>query len=125
NAVHRDSLIRYADSKVKWGNFISAINDKLKKIGVDEDRLIGPYFIKPSEVTSSRAVDKLLLYLWDDVLRHRREQFFAGDIFTFSDLSENFVTNDVLNIASGLIRDVSEVQNGPVEDEHESIEDDN
>ncbi|MEG1725382.1 MAG: AAA family ATPase, partial [Anaerovoracaceae bacterium] len=100
NAVHKDAVIKYANMNVRWGDFVSAINEKLITIGIDEDRLIGPYFIKPSEVSNRKAVDKLLLYLWDDVLRHRREQFFSGEVHTFSNLAEDFQFEDVLHISS-------------------------
>lgn len=121
SAVHKDSVISYAGNEVKWGDFITIINDKLKKLGIGEDRLIGPYFIKPSEVESRKAIDKLLLYLWDDVLRHRRDQFFAGDVFTFSDLCENFITDDVLQIGSGLTQYISTA----IEDTNEEEDIDN
>lgn len=74
NAVHKDAEIRYAGQNITWGIFITAVNEKLKYLRVNEDRLIGPYFIKPSELHNKSAIDKLLLYLWDDVLRHKRAQ---------------------------------------------------
>ena len=77
---------------------MNAINHKLMSLEVEEDRLVGPYFIKPDEVGSSKAADKLLLYLWDDVLRHKRDQFFNHDILTFSDLSEKFYKMDVFDL---------------------------
>lgn len=103
NAVHKDSQIRYGGMDVRWGDFITALNTKLISLGVDEDRLIGPYFIKPSEVSNQKAVDKLLLFLWDDVLRHRREQFFSGTVHTFADLADCFQYEDVMQLRSDLI----------------------
>ncbi|WMI82451.1 AAA family ATPase [Anaerotignum sp. MB30-C6] len=118
-AVHKDAQIKYANIDVSWGDFVSAINDKLVKLGVDEDRLIGPYFIKPSEVSNRKAVDKLLLYLWDDVLRHRREQFFSGDVATFANLVEEFQTDDVLQISS-VLKPAVAIQQSEIEDEETS-----
>lgn len=102
SAVHKDEQIKYAGMDVRWEEFVSVINNKLIKLGIEEDRLIGPYFIKPSEVSNRKAMDKLLLYLWDDVLRHRREQFFSGNVHTFANLIEGFQTYDVLQISSNL-----------------------
>jgi len=99
SAVHKDAIIQYGSKDVKWGKFITALNEKLKNMRIDEDRLIGPYFIRPEEVTSKCAVDKLLLYLWDDVLKHRREQFFNSSIRTFADLSYKFSIDDVMNLS--------------------------
>lgn len=103
NAVHKDSSIIYAGNDINWGDFITALNETLKQNRIDEDRLIGPYFIKPYELNSRAAVDKLLLYLWDDVLRHKRDQVFESSIRTFSDLSDNFDQKDVLNIGNLLL----------------------
>lgn len=99
NAVHKDAEIRYAGQNITWGIFITAVNEKLKYLRVNEDRLIGPYFIKPSELHNKSAIDKLLLYLWDDVLRHKRAQgAFAKAITGFSDLVDGFEASDVLAI---------------------------
>lgn len=102
NAIHRDKLFIYANQSIKWGNFVKSLNDKLIKSRIEEDRLIGPYFIKPDELDSVSAMDKLLLYLWDDVLRHQRQQFFANNIRTFADLSYGFDKEDVLDLVTYL-----------------------
>jgi len=100
NAVHEKAEINYAGEKVYWGRLIDLINRKLSTgtIRLDEDKLIGPYFIKPEEIGKKYAVDKLLLYLWDDVLRHSRDSFFNSNISCFSDLSEKFDSEDVLDL---------------------------
>jgi len=99
NAVHKDAEIRYASENISWGAFITAVNEKLKRVRINEDRLIGPYFIKPAELHNRSAIDKLLLYLWDDVLRHKREQgVFSRSITCFADLVDGFETSDVLGI---------------------------
>lgn len=100
-AVHEEAPLRYAGQEVLWGRLVKAINSKLISLGLNEDRLIGPYFIKPEEIGRRSATDKLLLYLWDDVLRHNRESFFNNQITTFSDLSDGFETNDVFDLLAG------------------------
>ena len=109
----------YAGQIITWGTFITAVNDKLKHLRVNEDRLIGPYFIKPSELHNKSAIDKLLLYLWDDVLRHKRDQgAFAKSITGFSDLVDDFESSDVL-----AIKDYIQYEPTPVYgDEDEEIE---
>lgn len=97
-AVHEYAPLRYANQEVSWGNLVRAINHKLISLGFEEDRLIGPYFIKPEEIGNKRATDKLLLYLWDDVLRHNRSSFFNSNIGTFADLSDKFISKDVFNL---------------------------
>ncbi len=97
-AIHSTSIIKYASRDISWGEFIKAVNKKLMGLGVDEDRLIGPYFITPEELGNNAAINKLLLYLWDDVLRHNRGEFFNNQIQTYADLSECFALKDVLSI---------------------------
>lgn len=116
-AVHEYAKIRYAGRDCYWGPLITIINQKLSggTLQLEEDKLIGPYFIKPNEVGKQRAMDKLLLYLWDDVLRHSREAFFNSEIKTFADLSKRFIKDDVLDIINAsyntdtLIADAGEV----------------
>lgn len=97
-AVHENATLLYGGREVTWGNLVRAINLKLIGLGFEEDRLIGPYFIKPEEIGNRRATDKLLLYLWDDVLRHNHDSFFNSQIKTFADLSENFPVLDVFDL---------------------------
>jgi len=55
--------------------------------------------IKPAELHNRSAIDKLLLYLWDDVLRHKRDQgVFSRSITCFADLVDGFEVIDVLGI---------------------------
>jgi hypothetical protein len=96
--VHEKYILQYGGTSVYWGDLVTAINEKLKELRVEEDRLVGPYFIRPDEVGKPAATDKILLYLWDDVLRHRRDQFFSNSIRTFSDLVDNFTKYDVLQL---------------------------
>lgn len=105
-APHKDQLLRYNQSEVTWGNFVMALNRKLKDHKVEEDRLIGPYFIKPEEVGKLQAMDKLLLYLWNDVLRYSRSSFFHPSIESFGDLSKKFEEIDVFNLNQEPYQDV-------------------
>ena len=100
--------IQYAGESFTWGNILVQINKKLKtQLKVNEDRLIGPYFLSPEEIEKDKAINKVLLYLWDDVLRHRREQFFPSAIHTIGDLLDAFPKEDVLGIKE-FLKPVSE-----------------
>lgn len=109
-AAHSKTVIQYGGKSVPWGALILSLNQRLLMLGSNEDQLIGPYFIKPTELGDSRAIDKLLIYLWDDVVRFQREKFFHPIIRRFSDLSGNFRTEDVLLIGSKLDDNVKVVQ---------------
>ncbi|MBL5898861.1 AAA family ATPase [Lelliottia amnigena] len=71
---------------IEWRDFSKIINQKLMEIDVPEDRLLGHRFLSIGEIadiSSSRDTlrYKLLVYLWDDVLRHgRRQSIFAAEV---------------------------------------------
>lgn len=76
---------------VKWSTFIKVLNKHLSALPfIEEDRLIGPWFIKQAELKDDIHIPgKLLIYLWDDLLRHDgREAVFATERFsTYGSLS--------------------------------------
>jgi hypothetical protein len=108
--THENSLITYAREDFKWRHILSSINRKLKNLGINEDRLIGPYFISPREIEDSTSFSsKLLIYLWDDVLRLKRENFFDSEIRTYSDLVSGYASGiDVMNIKDDIYELVAE-----------------
>ena len=92
---------RSGSLRVSWAVFAEVINTLLIAEQVPEDRLLGHRFLAEHELSSDKnAVDalkgKLLMYLWDDVLRHRnRDLIFSnivdGDIVnTFGQLAAAF-----------------------------------
>lgn len=98
--VHENNQINYAGEEFEWRFIINSINNRLKNLGVNEDRLIGPYFLSPEEIGDSTSfASKLLIYLWDDVVRYKRQEFFDTNIRTYSELVAEYVAGvDVLKI---------------------------
>jgi hypothetical protein len=88
----KEKVVPYNGSNYSWADFAETINTILKQKKIEEDRLIGPYFLTDKERRNPTAckdaiAGKLLIYLWDDVLRHDlREHLFSSKINTFSDL---------------------------------------
>ena len=74
--------IRRADDNrfsLQWRDFVRIMNEHLTtSLSIAEDRLIGPWFATAEELAgSSRIPGKVLIYLWDDLLRHHgREMVF-------------------------------------------------
>ena len=71
-----------------------------------EDKLIGPFFLNNDDLTDenfdSRFKSKLLMYLYQDVLRHKSKDFFKSDTVdtsTFSKLLKSYESNgmDIFN----------------------------
>lgn len=82
---------------VEWSKFIRVLNEHLAMLPyVEEDRLIGPWFVKSAEIKEDVNIPgKLLIYLWDDLLRHDgRDTVFATDQYsTYGALSSALVDN--------------------------------
>ena len=86
-AIHKDEAVSYNKKSVRWSDFITSLNDLLANHGVNEDRHIGPYFLKLGEPSDEKIISsKLLMYLWDDVARLKRSKIFVEGIKTFSQL---------------------------------------
>lgn len=82
--------LKFEEEEVAWNELRKAINKRLTEsdLNVNEDKLIGPFFINENEFASknfdSIFKSKLLMYLFEDVLKHRSGKFFAHGLNTFS-----------------------------------------
>jgi hypothetical protein len=79
---------------IPWRSFVESLNDLLvQKFDVAEDRLLGLWFVKSGELGES-VPSKILLYLWDDLLRHEnRGLLFSKGIKTFGELDKALEDN--------------------------------
>lgn len=77
---------------IKWSDLAIIINDELKENNVPEDRLLGPWFLSENELRDPNSASqslkgKLLLYIWDDILRHGdKGSIFNSELKTFGEL---------------------------------------
>ena len=64
-------------ASVPWAKFSKILNNYLtEKLAIAEDRILGPWFVSDVELASSDLVPgKVLIYLWDDLLRHHGREF--------------------------------------------------
>lgn len=77
-----------------WREFVKLLNRHLassQTLDIAEDRMLGQWFVKKKELGGDGIPDKVLLYLWDDLLRHEgREHIFdagtSGKVKTYGDL---------------------------------------
>lgn len=84
-----------APRTMEWRFFVKALNDWLiEKVDVAEDRLLGQWFLKERELGGA-VPSKILLYLWDDLLRHedRSILFDLANLKTFGDLHTTLKQN--------------------------------
>lgn len=93
---------------ISWNSFRENLNNFLLENGIHEDRLIAPFFINPLQFTQdvgenensywideSPYLNKLLMYIFDDVLKHKisvRRKLFTEDILSFSQLVKKYKT---------------------------------
>lgn len=81
--------ITYGGTKYDWEFFRNKINDFLLDKNIHEDKLIGPYFLSQNELKDSKKIlNKLFLYLWEDVLRFNHGELM--DFKSFSELETNW-----------------------------------
>ena len=76
-----------------WKTFSQNLNSYLMNLDellIQEDRLFGPWFVKAEELNTGSVPEKILIYLWDDLLRHagRAEVFLQSEIKTYGDLNK-------------------------------------
>jgi hypothetical protein len=82
---------------ILWNKLRRVLNKFLVQQGsngrsmVAEDRLLGPFFMKASELADGHVVlNKLMLYLRDDLVRHNPAVIFASGVLNFSDLYDTY-----------------------------------
>lgn len=73
---------------VEWNELRKAINEELIAYKVNEDKLMGPYFISKKNIPQGELFDpetfasifknKVLMYLFDDAAKQKRPSLFAG-----------------------------------------------
>lgn len=79
-----------------WNVWRKAINKTLKVAGINEDKLLGPFFLgmdalKGKEEFIQAFSAKVLMYLREDVLRTKRGVLFKEKDAHFSDISAKFM----------------------------------
>jgi len=85
-------------ASVAWSDFARILNDYLTDhLSIAEDRLLGPWFVSDVEHASSDfAPGKVLIYLWDDLLRHHGRDviFNTAVVKTYGALSNRVSRNE-------------------------------
>lgn len=92
NSVSGGFKIKIGGKDYGWHDFLEKINAKIYKVTNSEDKMLGNFFIK-SSIDEEDFVDKIMFYLWNDVLKLEyasgNDYFFKKEDdskFKFSDL---------------------------------------
>lgn len=93
---------------LNWNALRKTINDTLSanSFKINEDKLMGPFFLKPESVLenvesnilnskkfNSVFKNKVLMYLFEDAVKQKRAQFFTDGITRYSQICEQFDKN--------------------------------
>jgi len=105
DAGFNEPYIRIGELEISWKDLAITMNAVLEENQITEDRFLGPYFVSPTELKSDSLSDvvaqKVLPYLWDDVLKLDDERsiiFNTADYKTFTALQSSFLAGgDVFN----------------------------
>ena len=91
---------------IAWSNFARILNDYLTDhLSIAEDRLLGPWFVSDVELAASELVSgKVLIYLWDDLLRHHGRDiiFNTAAVKTYGALSHRVSRSETI-FAAGFL----------------------
>ena len=84
--AYGSDLLKYNNINVTWEIFRTQVNKQLlTSLNIPEDKLIGPYFLTKDEISNpEKVLNKLFLYLWDDVARFHHKELM--DFNSFADL---------------------------------------
>ena len=97
----KDTKTIINDVEIKWNNLRKAINHELLSYKINEDKLMGPFFafnefmneIIDEDVFRDIFKNKIIMYLFEDAARSRRNELFSGvgkTNVTYSQICESF-----------------------------------
>lgn len=92
--------------KVNWNDLRKAINSKLISLNVNEDKLLGPYFISENDLKDAMGKpedfiklfkSKVLMYLFEDAAKMKRDFFKLTDNrkYIYSDICNELDKNGI------------------------------
>lgn len=102
-----DWKIVIADTEYSWTSFQRKINDKILSATNSEDKMLGDYFVNPSDgiITNKVLLNKILFYLWNDVCKDGEGEIFKvseTDDVSFSELYGENGTKTLMKMMSYL-----------------------
>lgn len=108
---HKFAHKNIPNTTISWKKFVKTFNKFIMSTQsngffTSEDKQIGPYFISESELLDlDLFAYKVLLYIWDDVVKVNKQIIFNSSIDTFSDLVEAF-KSDPLSVFNDRFKDL-------------------
>lgn len=120
NAAIAKSEVEINDSTYRWDDIRKGINKYLKDKRINEDKMLGQYFLSENEIENNFNDSfkyKVLMYLYEDAARAYRADLFGNN--TFSEVLSNF-DNFGLGCFNGKINiDPITSEDGPIANDQE------
>lgn len=121
-------------SSYTWEQFVTEINKEImikNPTGLNsEDKQLGVYFVTENELSFepinnskdviNKFVEKVLLYIWDDVAKIDSDLWFGEDIKSFDDLVSEYYKNN-LKVFKDMFRDQANNESQVREENEENI----
>jgi 5-methylcytosine-specific restriction endonuclease McrBC GTP-binding regulatory subunit McrB len=85
NKDYQNYTITIGVTKYKWDSLRKAINETLLASNINEDKCLGPYFIK-GDVENKEFASKVLMYLFEDVVKQKPSRVFNDKLKGFSSI---------------------------------------
>lgn len=90
-----DITVTIAGRRINWNALRKVINRLLLDNRINEDKLLGPFFVKPQALLDDDAFgsafkDKILLYFYEDAAKMCRSEIFASENATYSEICRDF-----------------------------------
>ena len=106
-----------ANKKVNWNELRKVINDKLIELSVNEDKLLGPFFLSKNILENALNdtesfiklfKSKVIMYLFEDAAKLKAKQLFKIDSnkYIFSEICKQFDEKglDIFGIDPSIVR---------------------
>ena len=81
-------------SNVTWGAFATSINDIVTEISLEtvsaEDKRLGAYFVKCSQLAPQTFSEKVLKYLWDDAFKMDKDKVFKRELRALDEVIKTY-----------------------------------
>ena len=79
----------------EWKELRKRINQLLQEAGINEDKQLGPFFLKETELEDTATfkeafAEKVIMYLFEDAARHHRSHIFKSANLRYSALTDEF-----------------------------------
>ncbi|MDT7963115.1 AAA family ATPase [Clostridium perfringens] len=108
--------------KYEWNEVRKTINENLKENKINEDKLLGPFFLSEKELKESREnfdnifKSKVLMYLYEDILKHKNISFFKKNdkkderkVNTLCDIMRNYDLGKIFTFELNEYKEIEEV----------------